>query len=108
MVGGERREGLRGAPSPEERVGHRRGPGDGPRIDPVEVLQIVADVGEPVQHRFGRRDAREPTNACDGRGGEAGRGRVRRGGDVGAVRELGVDAGLTLIRGVEDRRGRPR
>ena len=77
-------EDLRGVPAREERVGHVRGCPDGPRIDPVQVLQIVAHVGESVLHRLDGGHAGEFRHGVgDPLRESGGRGRAHR--HVGAV-----------------------
>ncbi|MGC8732971.1 MAG: hypothetical protein ACP5RC_12055 [Halothiobacillaceae bacterium] len=45
-----------GAAAAEIGVGQVRDAADAGRVDPVEILQVGADIGEAVQHRLGRGD----------------------------------------------------
>ena len=78
-------------------------PPDRRRVDAVQVLEIVADVREPVLHRLDGRHARQPRH-----GGRRSPGAARPmprsfTDDVGAVGELGVDTRLGRVGRVEDR-----
>ena len=50
---GERGKHLAGVTGGEVRVGDRGGAADPGGVDPVEILQVVADIGVPVLHRLG-------------------------------------------------------
>ena len=61
-VGSERRQDLARVPASEEGVRHRCGPADRGGIDAVQVLEVVADVDEAVEHRLGGRHPGERTD----------------------------------------------
>ena len=100
--GPERLERLRGVPVGEERVRHRRGLADRRRVDTVEILEVVADVREPVLHRLDGSHAGQPRNGVgDPRRQSARCRRAHR--HVGTVGQLGVDTRLRRVGRIEDR-----
>ncbi len=79
--------------------------GDGRGADAEQVLKIASHVRVPVLERFYGCDARCGSDRRGSRRSDVGAGGLRHG-DVGSVGEAGVDFGLMLIGGVEDRSGK--
>ncbi len=87
----------------EERIRQVGGVGDRHGIDAEDVLEIGADVGEPVHHRPCRFRARHTADDAE----ELASRICRRSGHghVGSVGERGVYRRLCVVGGVEHRRG---
>ena len=88
----------------EERVRQVGGITDGQRIDAVDVLKIISHIRETADHRSRSAHSRNEADAIEQRTGWI----RRRPGDrhVRAVRQLRLDAGLRVVRCVEDGSGR--
>ena len=94
-------EHLGGAAAEEVGVAQRRAAGERARVDPERVLEVRADVGVRVVDGGDARDAGQrgdprASSCCRDRAGRCGHD------DVGAERQLGVDARLLVVGGGED------
>ena len=81
-------------------IRHPRRLADMRRIDAVQVLQIRADIGQPMLHRLRGAHSRQRREFAQ----LDPRGRLRRAGDgdVRAIGEFGVDLRLRVVSGIED------